>query len=588
MVRNYTCKRMALLGAISAMMCCALAFPGFSRPCLGAMTPAEENAELSIKEKEQLVTQGVKHYEKGNIEEAKKTFEHAKAVFPSNFAVPYYLGLIYLEENRRSDAIAEWQQYVLMDPESKESLKVRQYLTLLIREEAVAYAKEAVANEAALLSSPVADNSVAVTAFSNIGSETLGPLGKGLATMLITDLSTVPDLKVVERIKLQVLLQEMNLGTSGIVDPETVPKVGKLLKSKHVATGSLLDPEKESLQIFSAVVDTEKADKIDTREAQGALKEFFNLEKSIACGIIEDLGRDCDDMPGSFRRIHTKSLAALTSFSIGLDYLDQEKYDEAREQFQKALREDPDFDLAKKTLALTPLSAMLLLSSSQMVSTLSGSALSSTTVGSVAAGSAVAGGGGVGVVGIAGGAIALAGGVALAAGGGGGGGSDPPDPNTVDNDKDGYTENQGDCNDGNSSIHPGAAEACGDGIDQNCDGSDPACPRNLTGAWVGTWTDSSGNVGKISLDLTQAGASTSVTGTAEISGAGCVLSGSLSGSVSGDHFQADITSGSGLASFEADCTDTAMAGTLDITSGSCAGHSGDFSTSITGSATIRW
>ena len=48
-------------------------------------------------------------------------------------------------------------------------------------------------------------------------------------------------------------------------------------------------------------------------------------------------------------------------------------------------------------------------------------------------------------------------------------------PEDVDDDQDGYTENQGDCNDGDPSIKPGAAEVCGDGVDQNCDGVDPTC-----------------------------------------------------------------------------------------------------------------
>jgi len=46
---------------------------------------------------------------------------------------------------------------------------------------------------------------------------------------------------------------------------------------------------------------------------------------------------------------------------------------------------------------------------------------------------------------------------------------------TVDRDGDGYAENQGDCNDGDSTIHPNAVEICGDAIDQNCSGADLAC-----------------------------------------------------------------------------------------------------------------
>lgn len=50
-----------------------------------------------------------------------------------------------------------------------------------------------------------------------------------------------------------------------------------------------------------------------------------------------------------------------------------------------------------------------------------------------------------------------------------------PDPNDVDDDEDGYTENQGDCNDSSASIYPGATETCGDGIDQDCSGGDLLC-----------------------------------------------------------------------------------------------------------------
>lgn len=50
---------------------------------------------------------------------------------------------------------------------------------------------------------------------------------------------------------------------------------------------------------------------------------------------------------------------------------------------------------------------------------------------------------------------------------------------TVDSDNDRYDDAQ-DCNDVDRFIHPGAIEICGDGIDQNCDGSDLPCPPSTT------------------------------------------------------------------------------------------------------------
>ena len=46
----------------------------------------------------------------------------------------------------------------------------------------------------------------------------------------------------------------------------------------------------------------------------------------------------------------------------------------------------------------------------------------------------------------------------------------------VDNDGDGFTVADGDCDDSDITVYPGATEICDDGIDQDCDGSDEACP----------------------------------------------------------------------------------------------------------------
>lgn len=53
----------------------------------------------------------------------------------------------------------------------------------------------------------------------------------------------------------------------------------------------------------------------------------------------------------------------------------------------------------------------------------------------------------------------------------------------------GYTDNAEDCDDGDAGVLPGAEDACGDGVDQDCSGDDALCATESDG-----WTVSSGRV----------------------------------------------------------------------------------------------
>lgn len=70
------------------------------------------------------------------------------------------------------------------------------------------------------------------------------------------------------------------------------------------------------------------------------------------------------------------------------------------------------------------------------------------------------------------------------------------DPLDVDDDDDGFSENEGDCNDDDDTVSPGAAEICDNGVDDDCDsviddvdGAVPVGPSPYLQASDGPWAD---------------------------------------------------------------------------------------------------
>jgi len=56
--------------------------------------------------------------------------------------------------------------------------------------------------------------------------------------------------------------------------------------------------------------------------------------------------------------------------------------------------------------------------------------------------------------------------------------------NDFDDDGDGYSEVEGDCDDNDAGINPDAVDICGDGIDQDCSGSDLMCEDEDDDNWL--------------------------------------------------------------------------------------------------------
>src|SRR3954466_9081178 len=65
-------------------------------------------------------------------------------------------------------------------------------------------------------------------------------LGKGIADLLITDMASNSRVRVVEREKVQKVLEEQNLARAGSVDQNTAVKLGKILGAQYMITGGFL------------------------------------------------------------------------------------------------------------------------------------------------------------------------------------------------------------------------------------------------------------------------------------------------------------------------------------------------------------
>ena len=85
-------------------------------------------------------------------------------------------------------------------------------------------------------------------------------LGKGIADVLITELAANNSIRVVERDRIQQLIDEQNLGASGRVDKATAVQVGKLLGVHHMIFGGFIIDPKGQMRLDARAVNVETSE----------------------------------------------------------------------------------------------------------------------------------------------------------------------------------------------------------------------------------------------------------------------------------------------------------------------------------------
>jgi TolB-like protein len=218
----------------------------------------------------------------------------------------------------------------------------------IVTDETRLWAKEALQKEKTLKTTS-ASKTLAVLYFHNkTGWSKLDLIQKGLTIMLMTDLSKVKEIQLVERVKLQALLEELDLGVSGLVESENSSRMGRLLGASLLVGGDIVKEKSDEFGLKSGLLSVPTEQLLGKPTARGKLlAELFRMEKNLLFQIIKLLKIELSPaLQSELREPMAASIDALLYLFEGIENSDQGDYGKAADSYGKALEEDPSLVLA--------------------------------------------------------------------------------------------------------------------------------------------------------------------------------------------------------------------------------------------------
>jgi len=296
---------------------------------------------------------GVAYFKAGRYQDARSVLDSAVAYDSSNGIAAIYLGMTAEQLGDFATARAAYTRYIALPGNDQLKATARQRLALVGRRELEYQARQALTHEASLAQMPPESNTVAVMPFIYTGTDSaIQPLGRGLAQLLVTDLAKSRRIRVLERERMQAILDELKLSDSAQTDPTTALRSGHLLQAADVVQGSLTSLPGSRLRVDAAVVNVASAGVKASAGDLEKLDQIFDLEKTLAFRVFNNLGIQLS--PAEQEAINqrpTENLQAFLAYSRGLQAQDRGDFSAAQADFNQAAVLDPGFQAAGQSAA---------------------------------------------------------------------------------------------------------------------------------------------------------------------------------------------------------------------------------------------
>jgi TolB-like protein len=206
-------------------------------------------------------------------------------------------------------------------------------------------------------------------AFGKLAAEYEG-IGKGIGEMLLTDLTATGRFRMVERTRLQAVLEEHKLAREGAIDARTAARIGRILGAQYIIAGQFVMDLKGTMLLNARAIDVEtslvsnpqkvqsKTDDVlpQIEELSRRLQKDLKLPERVADAGTQQSGGERDQkvtppVERSSQKQPKMDVRTTLLYAKALDEQDRGNAQRATELYRAVLVRVPDYQPAKAKLA---------------------------------------------------------------------------------------------------------------------------------------------------------------------------------------------------------------------------------------------